>query len=222
MKNDEFMKNNSLFDDSGDNISKYNKLLNELTSIYWTWKHFQELGEPEYIGHNHYRRFFMKEEFSDYENYDIIVSKPIFSSDKYSLVWQYNFYHKIQDLQKCANVLRKHNDQFGNSFVEYMNESGTNYAPCNMFIMKKELFFEWCEFVFPVMFDLMKEICDTDEFKTRDNYQKRALCFLSERIFNYWCWNKNKNGLKVKEIGMIEKLNFKPENVNERGDFSNG
>ena len=157
------------------------------------------------------------EDLNDYENYDLIISKPIWSSDKYTLVWQYNYYHKIEDLQKCANIIRKYDKNFGDSFVNYMNSSGTNYAPCNMFVMKKELFFEWCNFVFPILFDLEKEI----DFKGRDNYQKRALCFLSERMFNFWCYSKKLSGYKIKELDMKEYLDFKPEKINERGDFLN-
>lgn len=192
-----------------------------MTSIYWAWKHYQELGNPDYIGLNHYRRFFKKEDVSNYADFDMIVSKPIFSSDKMSLAQQYAFYHVIDDLQKCANVVKNHDLEFGIDFVGYLNNTGNNYAPCNMFVMKKELFFEWCEFIFPILFSLKSEICDVVEFWKRDNYQKRALCFLTERIFNYWCFRKKESGLRVKEVEIVEYLNFKPLNVNERGDFSN-
>lgn len=88
-----------------------------------------------------------------------------------------------------------------------------------MFVMKKELFVEWCEFVFPLLFELKKRICDTDEFIKRDNYQKRALCFLTERMFNFWYFKK-KQTLKTKELTIEEHLEYKPEGVNERGDYS--
>jgi len=82
-------------DDTGDNISILNNLLNEMTSIYWFWKN-KEL--PAYVGFNHYRRFFKLDDIQDYENYDIIVSKPIWSSDKISLAYQYKHYHVLNDL----------------------------------------------------------------------------------------------------------------------------
>lgn len=110
--------------------------------------------------------------------------------------------------------------EWGEGFRKYLLSSGTNLAPCNMFIMKKELFEEWCSFIFPILFSLEKKICHTEEFEKRDNYQKRALCFLTERMFGYWYYLKKNSGLKTKEIEIAEHLEYKPSGVNERGDFS--
>lgn len=213
---DEWVKENCLYDNTGDNISYKNNILNEMTSIYWVWKQYNQIGDLDYIGFNHYRRFFKYSDIQDYESYDLIVSKPIFSSKTISLTKQYSYYHKLEDLQTCINVINMHNKEFADSFNNYMNTSGTNYAPCNMFIMKKELFFEWCSFIFPILFDLEKYI----NLEGRDNYQKRALCFLTERIFNFWCYSKKLQFYNIKEINIEEYLNFKPKKINERGDFS--
>ena len=34
------------------------KLMSEYTAIWWLWKHIKELGDPDYVGFCHYRRFF--------------------------------------------------------------------------------------------------------------------------------------------------------------------
>lgn len=202
----------------GDNISNYNSLLNEMTSIYWFWKN-EKL--PEYIGFNHYRRFFKSEDIEKSSDYDITVSKPIWSSMSISLAHQYKYYHKLEDLQKCIDIIRNEfNYEWGEGFRKYLLNNGINLAPCNMFIMKKDLFEEWCSFIFPLLFRLKTEICDTDEFKQRDNYQKRALCFLTERIFNYWYFLKKKSGIKTNEVDIVERLEYKPFGINERGDYT--
>jgi len=46
-------------DDTGDNISVQNPKYNELTAQYWVWKHYEEIGNPEYIGFMHNRRQFI-------------------------------------------------------------------------------------------------------------------------------------------------------------------
>ena len=203
-------------DNTGDNISELNPLLNEMTAIYWFWKNNPL---PDYVGFAHYRRIFSDADIADYEDHDIIVSKPIWSSDRISLAYQYKHYHVLSDLQTCIDTIRETDPEWGEGFRQYLLHSGTNYAPCNMFVMKKELFEEWCSFVFPVLTRLRGKICDTDEFRGRDNYQKRALCFLTERMFGYWYFLKKKAGLRTKEVEMVEHLEYKPEGVNERGDF---
>ena len=49
-------------DDSGENISAFNRELNEMTAIYWAWKNLTGNGggadKVDYIGHMHYRRIF--------------------------------------------------------------------------------------------------------------------------------------------------------------------
>ena len=216
LEQDQWCVDHAESDAGSDNISGLNPLLNEMTSIYWFWKNKQL---PDYVGFNHYRRFFPRESISDYADYDIIISKPIFSSS-IPLVAQYQFYHRIMDLDKCVQYFIETVPEWGIKFKQYLFTSGTNYAPCNMFVMRRDLFDEWCQFIFPALFELKDRICGTEECKLRDNYQKRALCFLTERIFNFWCYMKKCNGLKIKEVEMVEHLGYKPTGVNERGDFS--
>ena len=51
-----WMKANTIGDNTGDNISVKNHQLNELTAIYWAWKNYDKLENPDYIGLMHYRR----------------------------------------------------------------------------------------------------------------------------------------------------------------------
>ncbi|MCW1361154.1 DUF4422 domain-containing protein [Campylobacter jejuni] len=52
----------------------------------------------------------------------------------------------------------------------------------NIFIMKKELFFEYCEWLFDILFYVKDKI----DYKEYDIYQARVFGFLSKRLFNIW------------------------------------
>ncbi|MEI0700195.1 DUF4422 domain-containing protein, partial [Brachyspira intermedia] len=54
----QWMLDNMIGDDTGDNISHLNREFCELTAMYWAWKNYDKLGNPEYIGFMHYRRLF--------------------------------------------------------------------------------------------------------------------------------------------------------------------
>ena len=214
LKNDEWCKQNMCFDDSSiDNISSHNKLLNENTSIYWFWKNLDKFKNVDYIGFNHYRRFFSRADIIDYQQYDIIVAQPI--RCLYSLEWQYGYYHVIDDMQICIDLLKHIDYKFGSGFENYIKTQHDNFAPMNMFVLRRSLFEEWCNFIFPILLHLEK-IIDTTQ---RDNYQKRAICFLEERIFGYWCWNKLAHGYKVKQVIVDEHLAWKDNALNERGTY---
>lgn len=44
-------------DNDGDNISDKNYYAGEITPIYWIYRHYRDLGNPDMIGFCHYRRF---------------------------------------------------------------------------------------------------------------------------------------------------------------------
>ncbi len=53
-------------DNSGDNISFKNKSFGTLTSHYWIWKNIlKNFKNDDWIGINHYRRFWVKDELTD-------------------------------------------------------------------------------------------------------------------------------------------------------------
>ena len=50
---------NAIGDDTGDNISTKNREYCEYTALYWAWKNYETLGNPDYIGFMQYRRQFI-------------------------------------------------------------------------------------------------------------------------------------------------------------------
>ena len=53
----EWLEKRMIGDDVGENISAFNRSYCELTGIYWAWKNYEKLGNPDYVGTAHYRRF---------------------------------------------------------------------------------------------------------------------------------------------------------------------
>lgn len=226
--------NNIILDNTYDNISYMNHRygVNEYTSIYWIWKNYEKIDNPEYIGFNHYRRFFKYDDCKDFYNYDILIPKTI-NFEKYILLVKklktlnlrinifniYGIFHKIEDFNVLLNFL-KNNDKYSDFikiFLIYILNSKM-VAPYNMFLMKKELFFEWCEFIFPIIFYLKDNINLNDG---RDDYQKRAISFLVERIFGAWIIFKlQKTNLKIKFLDIIFYKQFKNNNEDERTNIN--
>ena len=66
-----WMMDNTTGDDTGENISQLGSKLCEFTTIYWAWKNYNKLGNPDYIGFMHYRRHFI---FKDIRNFRIIIN----------------------------------------------------------------------------------------------------------------------------------------------------
>lgn len=44
-------------DDTGENMSSLNACLNEMTAMYWVYKHYDELGNPKFVWFAHYQRY---------------------------------------------------------------------------------------------------------------------------------------------------------------------
>ena len=219
LKNDEWVKNNCLFDDTGDNISDLNKNINEMTTIYWAWKHYDEIGNPEYIGFNHYRRFFDLETINkeiNENNVDLICKNP--DLIRVGIIKHYELCHVKEDYEKLSAYMKKKffDKEHNNWYDEFVSMSNGLYLyGCNMFVMRKEIFFEYCQFMFPILADIIPII----NVSGRDNYQKRAVSFLSERLTSLFIMRVMKDGYRIKPLPIDFKKEWKNNNFNERGTY---
>ena len=91
-------------------------------------------------------------------------------------------------------------------------------APCNMFIMKRSLFNKYCEYIFPILFDLVDKI----DLSNVDGYQYRQLAFIAERITSYWITRYEElNPCKVYAIDYVYDSSLKPADAKDsRGNFA--
>ena len=179
-------------------LYNFRKAYAEMSKLYYIYQIYKDgTISSKYIGLNHYRRYFI---FGDnipylediFKNYDVILNKQI---KLYTNVKKYY----------CINHICKHFDEIINIIKDikpdyYSTAKRTSKERrmynCNLFIMKKEDFFEYCKFMFDILFEFDKRnnfSSDKDVLdylnkiynNIEDSYiQLRLQAFLSERISN--------------------------------------
>lgn len=189
-------------DSSRDNISNKNQSFCELTALYWMWKN----STAENIGLVHYRRYFFlgltnrlekvlsNESIKKYLNYyDVIIPKKTYILKYKNVYDSYKANHNIKDYKNCRKIISKIYPNYISSFDKVSNRR--YFYAYNMFITKKNIFDEYCKWLFNILFELEK-ITDTSNYS---NYNKRIYGFLAERLFNVWL---DYQQLNVKEINV--------------------
>lgn len=203
-------------DNTGENISTKNPYFCELTGFYWAWKNLN----CEYIGLCHYRRYFSKEKGSkkdrimgraDYEqllsNYDVMVpTKRNYYIE--TVRSQYKHAHNKRDLDEVQRIVHEKYPMYDKAFERVMNRKRLHIL--NMFAMKKELFNQYCEWLFNILFTLENRI-DISGYTT---YEARVFGFLSERLFNVWLEYHSTLNIKEVPVVFLEKQNWRKKIAN--------
>lgn len=91
--NETWLINNTIGDNTGENISSLNRTFCEMTGVYWAWKNLIELGTPDYIGFMQYRRHFILNDF--FENAPCNEEKLAYKVVHFKNVNNVNYQHKI-------------------------------------------------------------------------------------------------------------------------------
>lgn len=194
-------------DDENDNISSKNPNYCELTGLYWAWKNL----DCSHLGLAHYRRHFKgsaapfgilsgPEAQKLLEKSDVILPKK----QHYVIETIYSHYqhtHYEQDIKKTRRIIQKLYPDYLPAFDKHMKERSSHMF--NMFIMKKELADQYCEFLFGVLKALEKEI-DVSQY---DGFQARVFGRIGEILLDVWL---DKNNISYTEVPLIytEKINW--------------
>lgn len=191
-KNFQWLLENMIGDDTGENISEKNGSYNEMTSLYWAWKNYDKIGNPDYIGLMHYRRHFVFREdgpivyniedfnqdtYLDEINYSIekvneIVEGCDFVAHIGKVINVYNHYienHRQEDLDLAVKIMLEKHPEYETVTKEYFAGDYSNF--CNMFIFSKKIFFKYCEWIFDIL----------EEFENRVDVSEKRF-FISERL----------------------------------------
>ncbi|MFT9078393.1 DUF4422 domain-containing protein [Ethanoligenens sp.] len=191
-------------DDSGENISSKNPNYCELTGVYWAWKNL----DADYIGLAHYRRHFTMHKLSGssetkkkyvlsrgqleslLKGADIIVPnrRNYFIESNYS---HYVHAHRQEGLDKVCEIIRRRYPACTDACKQVMHRSWAHMF--NMFIMKKEYFYQYCAW----LFDILSEVEETVDISDYSASEVRIYGYLSELMLDIWL---DANRLKYKEI----------------------
>lgn len=191
-------------DDEGKNISYKNSSFCELTGLYWAWKNL----DSDYLGLVHYRRHFKgkkksKDAFDKVlsnkeadillSNTDILVTKRrnYYIENIYD---HYNHTLYIETLDTAREIISKKYPNYIKSFDKCMKH--THMHAFNMFIMKKNKFNEYCEWLFDILFELEEELKDREYNAFHSRYPGRV----SELLLDVWLEEK---GYDYKEVPFI-------------------
>ncbi len=176
-----------LTDDEGDNISDRNRQFCELTVLYWIWKHAKE----EIVGLVHYRRHFILPDDwvarMQIHKVDAILPVPLYVAP--SLEENYKKRHDPSDWDYMMDYLKERNEQEYKEALVFFKKN--LYSPCNMFIMRRGVLNELCDWMFPVLFSVAEH-----GGQKEDKYLNRYPGFLSERLITFF-FEKNRGRYKV-------------------------
>jgi len=182
--------------------------------MWWADKHYSEIGDPDYIGFVHYRRFFSFTCKSPIVNISASVFNPAFCAKSAELLFMMlkdsldcltfcplpvtsDSEHKFVDVLEQLKFLSKDGMNIPDevcdksfelflqnckdeSFKKFLKQAMSirNSYVCNIFVLKKELFHEFCSIAFPVFVELKSMLSDND----LKNIHPRFMGYILERF----------------------------------------
>lgn len=183
-------------DDFVGGISEYNRRIGFLTGTYWAWKNYEKLGNPEYIGSFGYRRLLNPEFLEDIERYDVVLPKEL-GFRRISIKKQMILFHGQEILNFMQTIFAKVYPEEETKLLNYLERKNGYFW--EIYVMKKEIFFDFCNWIFPLLFAYLNE--DNIELLYSD---MRDIGFVMERLTGYYCYKLVQNNLlKIKQTDMI-------------------
>lgn len=200
-----------------DNISAKNKSYCELTALYWAWKNIKKIyPDLEYIGLNHYRRYFKFKLFSriaDFKSEKDVLQYKLNKKSilhtlqcKKSIISKQNYYpyclavdyctcHISEDLHAVEKIVHELYPEYDSVMYDffYKNNKLSHY---NMFISTWDLFDKYCTWLFSILAEAEKRI----DISNYNEVQKRIWGYLAERLFNVYLI---KNKINVKKLPLF-------------------
>lgn len=200
-------------DNTGDHISLKNPNYCELTALYWAWKNL----DADYIGLVHYRRYFTKKEVRNVEAKksqilssvdweQLLSSTPVIVADKRKYYIEsnrshYNHAHHREGLDVTEQIIAEFYPEYSDSFTKVCNRTWAHMF--NMFVMRRDLYDQYCEWLFTILGELEKRV----DISGYDVYESRIYGFVSEILLDVWL-EKNQISYKEQNVSFMEPQNW--------------
>lgn len=176
----------------------------------------------DYVGFCHYRRYFsFMDDIPDidelFKTYDAAVIVPFkFNGTTRE---QYEHHHNIEDLEIVENIINEKYPEYSSAMNSFLN--GNVMLPNNIFIMKKNDFLEYVEFIRGVLNEYLKIVgvdirkrlkknkknyikkIDNLPMNSTLDYQYRIGGFIGERLTNIFIFKKF-NRVKAFDMNITE------------------
>lgn len=182
-------------DNEGDNISLKNKNYCELTATYYAWKH----SSADYKGICHYRRIF---DISDQQiqrliekksKWDVVLPYP--SIHYPNISGQHSRYINESDWEAMCCALKETAPAYYEKFREIF--SGPYFYNYNMLIARKEVYDDYCSFIFSVL-ERTEELTFPKGWERADRFAG----YLGENLTTLY-FMANRDKLKMVHAGKI-------------------
>ena len=168
----------------------------------------------KYVGFNHYRRYFsFLDNISEIDNifkyYDLIVGEKSRLGRK-NVRQNYCYFHICKNYDEMIEIIKDIKPEYYETAKAVTNQN--YFYCCNIFIMKKDDFIRYGDFMFELLSEFDKghnftsydSVANYLKNKKIENYhlQMRIQGFLSERISNIF-YVKNFAASRIKKIPMF-------------------
>lgn len=206
-----------LHDDEGEHISGKNRMYCELTAQYYAWKNLEAdyYGFFHYRRYMNFTKAYpvrldgkypagRQTPYTEAGSAEQILAECALNErsiravvEKYDVITvlaehmdvtvykQFCQFHDKADLERMIAIVKKRRPQYAWACDAYMNAKYIYF--CNMYIMKREYFFAYMQWLFP----LLEEFEAEKDFSMCSGKQMRIIGYLAERLFGvYYTWLK--------------------------------
>ncbi len=133
------------------------------------------------------------------EENDFIVSRVSHSLTNETVYEQYvnAVGHHVEDLETVVSIIKENYPEFIEATEKYLN--GTDIYCCNMFIMKKVLFEDYCNW----LFDILSKHEERRDISVYPPIDRRVSGYLAERLCGIFITYLYEKGYKGKELQRV-------------------